>query len=117
VKSGVRVLNQRTAIFRSNGIPLGEKLPNPIEQFVLDGLTKAIESYYEEKKRYEKKFKELAKQHSKAGLLMSLPGIAEINAKARSAVARRLAVLALGVLRSGKKFEPSRRKQDVADQS
>lgn len=201
VKSGVRLLNQRTAIFRSNGTTAkGENPPHAIDQFVLEGLNVGIERYSEEKKRYEKKFKETAKQYANVRLLTSLPGIAEINAvkilaivvdprrfpssghflsycglirldkisggksygfrkprycralkavfknaalgaikdekhpalkeyylylmaqkqysesQARNAVARRLAILTLGILKSGEKFESSRRKQNVTVQ-
>lgn len=193
VKAGVRLQNQRKALFRSRGGDNQDSLSHPSEHFVLEGIDRAIESYRSEKARYESEFGEIAKKYQNVRLLMSLPGIAEINAvkiaattvqanrfpsnghylsycgliklekmsggksygrrysrysrllkgvfqnaalaslndkkhpamreyynyllsekkcpegPAKNAVARRLAILSMGILRSGKKFDPTRR--------
>lgn len=82
VKSGVRLKNQKSALFRSQGkTGHGEEtLDRPTDQFVLDGVERAIESYQLEKKRYEKEFERLARQYPSIGLLTDLPGIGTIGA-------------------------------------
>jgi transposase len=195
VVAGVRLKNQRSALFRSAGKSHKEdtSLELGSEQFVLEGVDRSIESYEEEKLRYEAEFGRLAKKHKPIRLVKSLPGIGPINAvkiiayvvdpkrfktkgqflsycglvkldrvsggksygkknsrfcrplkevfktavstaiqedrnnpmrdyylylinenkyaehDARSAVARRIAILTLGVLKSGKNFDPHRR--------
>ena len=82
INAGVRAKNQRSAIYRANGKrwQSGEKLEGSADTFVLDGLEKSIESYKEEKKRYEKEFSRLSKKHKEIGLLKTIPGIDDINA-------------------------------------
>jgi len=81
VKSGVRLKNQRAALFRANGIAPGKgELEQPAELFVVDGLERGIASYQEEKLRYESEFSRLCKKHKMLRLLVSIPGIAEIGA-------------------------------------
>jgi len=82
VKAGVRLKNQRSALFRGNGIlptKMG-KLENPAEQFVLEGLDRHIESFKQEKKRYEEEISRLCKKHKVLKNLITIPGIGEIGA-------------------------------------
>ena len=61
VKAGVRVLNQRSAIYRAIGLKVKkDKLPkDDIYMVVERNQNKAIELYSEQKEDYEKVFKEL----------------------------------------------------------
>ncbi len=196
IKSGVRVKNQRSALFRASNRDAKKEshLENTHEAFVLEGLDSAIAAYEEEKVRYEKEFKRLAKKHSLIRFIKQIPGIGPINSvkivarvvdgnrfernswwcycgliklekmsggrsygkkiprhcrmlksvfkiaalaaiggdnqfndlykflikekkypeyQARHAVARRIATVVLGVLKSGKKFEPHRKRTNV----
>lgn len=82
VKSGVRLKNQRSAMFRANGMfaRKNSQLEHPAERFVLEGLDRSIEAFEEEKKRYEKEISKLCKKHKVLKNLMSIPGIGEIGA-------------------------------------
>jgi|SRR3989338_169281 len=81
VKSGTRLKNQRSALFRACGRETGDgKLPGAAERFVLDGIERSIASYEEERLRYEEEFNNLSKKHKAITLLKSLPGIKDINA-------------------------------------
>jgi transposase len=81
VRMGVRLKNQRNALFRSQGIsPRKEGLPDEIDQFVLGGLDAHIERYESEKERYEKAFHRLTQKHRCLQHLKSIPGIGEIGA-------------------------------------
>lgn len=87
VKSGVRLKNQRAALFRANGIDKEVKsLENAEDKFVLQGLDRSIELYEEEKRRYEKEFHALRKKHRMIANLCSVPGIGEINAVRTTAI-------------------------------
>ena len=82
VKSGVRLKNQRLALFRASHED-GKKqtvLKRSEDNFVLEGLDRSIASYEEEKKRYETEFKKLSKKHKEIRLLKEIPGIGVINA-------------------------------------
>ena len=117
VKSGVRVKNQRSALFRASheNSKKQTELKRAEDNFVLSGLDRSIISYEEEKKRYETEFKRLLKKHKEIRFLKNIPGIGVINAVkvARNAVSRRIATLTLGVLKSGGKFKPCRERKDV----
>ena len=82
IKSGVRLKNQRSALFRGNGILPGKctKLEHPAEQFVLGGLDQSIHAYTEEKNRYEDEISRLCKKHKVIKHLTTIPGIGEIGA-------------------------------------
>ncbi len=198
IRAGVRLKNQRSALFKASGKHHKQDiaLEHSSEQFVLHGVDHAIESYEEEKLRYEAEFERLSKKYKTIRLVRSLPGIGLINGvktvayvvepkrfktkgqflsycglvkldrvsggksygkrnsrfcrplkevfktaamasiqencnnpmrdyylyllqekkyaehDARSAVARRIAILTLGVLKSGKNFDPHRRIND-----
>jgi transposase len=81
VKAGIRLKNQRAALFRAVGLNKREEsLPGTSETFVLEGLDRGIEAYEKEKLRYEGKFNELYKKHQALRNLESIPGIGIINA-------------------------------------
>lgn len=82
VKAGVRVKNQRSALFRASH-ESGKKqsvLKRAEDNFVLEGLDRAIASYEDEKKRYETEFKRLSKKHKEISFVKNIPGIGLINA-------------------------------------
>ena len=198
VKAGVRLKNQRSALFRAyhKNAKTQTILERDEDNFVLEGLDRAIDSYEVEKERYEREFNKLSKKHKAISLLKSIPGIGPINAvkivarivdpyrfdrnsfwsycglvklvkksggkfygtknsrycpqmkcvfktaamtviggnnefndlyehlitdknypsyKARNAVSRRISALALGVLKSKKKYKPYRERKNVND--
>ena len=87
VEAGVRLKNQRSAIFRALGQSKDEKsLDGPGEQFILEGIDRGIEAYETEKKRYEKEFEKISKKYSMVRHLDSLPGIGKIGAVKVAAV-------------------------------
>jgi transposase len=81
VKAGVRLKNQRSAMFRAVGkAKEAEVLESSADTFVLAGLDRGIQSYEAEKKRYEKEFERWRRNHSVISHLASLPGIGTIGA-------------------------------------
>ncbi len=81
VTAGVRLKNQRSALFRGFGMKKTEKaLSDPAAKFVLEGLERSIEAYEKEKLRYEEEFSRIAKEQHSARLLMGMPGIGVIGA-------------------------------------
>ena len=81
VKAGVRAKNQKSSLFRSSHLDYKKQdcLARSEDKFVLEGLDRAIESYAEEKKRYEQEFKRMSKKHKEIRHLMSVPGLGLIN--------------------------------------
>jgi len=84
VKAGVRLKNQRYALFRACGKAGNEKkdinLGSQGEQFVLECLDRQIEVYESEKQGYENEFERLARKNPEIKHQKSLPGIGTINA-------------------------------------
>ena len=82
VRAGVRMKNQRSAIFRSEHKDHKKDIQPEGSSglFVLSGLDASIAAYEEEKKRYETKFQALKKKHKAIALLTDIPGIGIINA-------------------------------------
>ena len=81
IQAGVRLKNQRSALFRAQGKKKSEKyLEHPAEQFVLKGLDEGIATYEQEKIRYEDEFSRLVKKHKTIRNLESVPGIGPISA-------------------------------------
>ena len=82
VKSGVRLKNQRSALFRASheNFKKQTELERPEDTFVLEGLDRAIASYEKEKLRYESEFKRLSRKHKEIRILKNIPGIGRINA-------------------------------------
>lgn len=81
VGAGVRFKNQRAALFRAQGKRKTEKeLDDAVDRFVLEGIDRGIQTYGQEKARYEKEFRRLAHRHSMIRNLATLPGIGLIGA-------------------------------------
>lgn len=81
VKAGVRLKNQRSALFRAQGKGAGEqKPPQGTEGFILEGVDRAIEAYECEKLRYEKQMEKLSRKHLIIRYLDGLSGIGVLGA-------------------------------------
>ena len=81
IRSGVRLKNQRAAMFRAKGKPKdGKKLSQKSENFVLEGLDRGIEAYEEERLRYEREFKAIYKNTKLVRTIESVPGIGVLGA-------------------------------------
>lgn len=81
IRAGVRLKNQRAALFRGQGKGKQEKeLTSAMDQFVLSGIDEGIAKYELERKRYEALFKRLHAQHSEIRNLASIVGIGLIGA-------------------------------------
>jgi transposase len=81
IKAGVRLKNQRSALFRAQGkSKREEKLEDATSAFVLQGLDHQIKSYEVEKARYEKTIKGLQRKHAVLRHLDTLAGIGAIGA-------------------------------------
>ena len=82
IKAGVRLKNQRSALFLS--VHKNHKkevaLESNVERFVLTGLDLQIENYENERKRYQDEFNRLKKLHPEIKKLCDIPGIADIGA-------------------------------------
>lgn len=87
VFAGVRLKNQRSALFRAQGLSSNlTRLPDTQSQFVLEGIDRAILQYEIEKKRYEKEFIRLVNSNETIRLLESIPGIGSIQAVKLAAI-------------------------------
>jgi transposase len=81
VKAGVRLKNQKSAIFRSQHKTTDEEaLDCSSSNFVLEGINKQIIAYEEEKKRYINEFKKLENKHSEISRIRDIPGMGYILA-------------------------------------
>ena len=83
VKSGVRLKNQMSAFFRSEGLNHKKDKclsKNKSVHFVLKEIDKQIEVNESIKKKYDLEFKKLSRKHKEIRLLKSLPGIGTIHA-------------------------------------
>jgi transposase len=83
IKFGVRLQNQRSAIYRAEGLNhKKDNLPedNATLQFIEQSQNKAIELYNEEKKEYHKYFDKIRRQNKLIGKLECIPGIGTIIA-------------------------------------
>lgn len=89
IKSGVRLKNQRDALFRSKGVTAkasNEALNQPADKFVLEGLNRGIEAYERERERYKMEFSRLCKKNKAIRNLTSISGIGEIGAVTLAAI-------------------------------
>lgn len=84
VKAGVRIQNQRYSLLRACGKSGREKSDIKIkshpDQYVLECLSRQIDTYGREKAGYEKEFAKLSKKHAEIRYQKSLPGIGPIHA-------------------------------------
>lgn len=79
VKSGVRLLNQKSSLRRLLGTD-PEKTENVTNSFIVNYLDQGIAWYKTAKEGYEKKFKALSRHNKQLRNLKTIPGIAEIGA-------------------------------------
>jgi transposase len=88
VKSGVRLKNQRAALFRGQGQGKNQKrLSSFVETFALEGIDRGIKSYEEDKSRYEGQMEKFLGEHI---LLKHLKGIDGIGALGAIKIAARV---------------------------
>jgi transposase len=81
VKAGVRLQNQRFALFKSEGKSVKtDRLDGAHNDFAMEGIERGLEVYDSEKARYEEEFKRLSKKHKQIKLLQDIPGISTISA-------------------------------------
>jgi len=82
IKRGVRLKNQKSAIFRSVGLSSQDAMPgeNDIEHFVLRRINSAIDAYEGDRKFYEEEFERLFKRFTMLRWLRQIPGIGVIGA-------------------------------------
>jgi transposase len=79
VKSGVRLLNQRSALQRLLGTDPA-KTKNTTTSFIVNYLDQGIAWYHTAKEDYEKKYKALCRHNKQLRNLRTIPGIGEIGA-------------------------------------
>lgn len=81
IRMGVRLKNQRSAIFRASGKDKGDDIKSiPASKFILEGIDKLIDSYEEDRVRYLGEFKRLVKTYKTIKNVESIPGIGAIGA-------------------------------------
>lgn len=79
VKSGVRALNQRSAVMQAEGFPTEIPKETPLH-FVVEHLQKSIVLYESAKAEYEHQFEALCRKHPMLKALKKLHGIGPIGA-------------------------------------
>ena len=81
IKAGVRLKNQRAALFLAQGKDKREKnLTQKVESFVLEGVDRGIEAYEKERERYENEMEKQRKKHLMIRHLDGIPGIGVVGA-------------------------------------
>jgi len=81
VQRGVRLKNQRSALFRGQGLTKAEKgITGGHESFVLTKVDQAISEYERDKTAYTNEFSKLAKTNKTIRNLKSIPGVGLIGA-------------------------------------
>lgn len=83
VKSGVRIKNQNSALYRAEGLKYKKdkiKREDKLLSFIEEHQKRAIEFYEEEKEKYEKMFKEIRKREEIIKMLCQVSGIKENSA-------------------------------------
>lgn len=81
VKAGVRVKNQKSAIYRAEGLRYKKdkiKKQDKIIGFIEEQQNASIKLYSDEKKKYENKFEEIKKENAILKMLCRIPGIGTI---------------------------------------
>jgi len=86
IQAGVRIKNQRSAMFRSQGKIVDEEISGSYEQFVLTGLDARLASYEKEKSNYQKIFTKIVKSNSLVKNLSSIPGIGLVGSVSLASV-------------------------------
>lgn len=81
VQSGVRLKNQRHALYRASGKNVkDDQLDRAEDLFVLEGIHRSIAGYEMEKKRYCDEFRRICQIHQLFKAVKTVPGIDVINA-------------------------------------
>lgn len=82
IKAGVRLKNQRSALFRAvnKNHKKEESLDNAVDAFVLEGIDRGIESYEQERERYKKEFSMLKKKNQEIKRIGDISGIGDVGA-------------------------------------
>ena len=79
VKAGVRLLNQKAAFLKVEGLR-ADQVKDKTISFIMDHMDEEIEQYRNTKENYEKKFKEICRHNLQLKKLKSIPGIGDICA-------------------------------------
>lgn len=82
IKSGVRLINQKSAIYRAeNRSHKKEKIEseNQIKKFVLCGLEEEIKSYETRKENFKKEFEKIKRKNKTLRNLYTIPGIGLVS--------------------------------------
>ena len=82
VKAGVRLLNQKSALYRAENKSYKKKEElekSKINEFIVTQLDEKIESYHEKKKMYEEEFERIVKNNKLLRNLKSIPGLGPIS--------------------------------------
>jgi transposase len=82
IKAGVRLLNQRTAVYQGIGLnsKTAELQLDKTEKFIMNQYDKGVEIYEENKSQYKEYFRKLCKKEATLKALISIPGIGEVSA-------------------------------------
>jgi len=81
IKAGVRIKNQRSSIFRSEGKNFRkESIESEVNNFIVGILDKNIEAYEENKKQYQALFSKIARHNTLLKNLRKIPGIEIVSA-------------------------------------
>jgi len=81
IKAGVRIKNQRSSIFRSEGKNFRkDAIETDANNFIVDILDKNIEAYEENKKKYQSLFSKITKRNTLLRNLCKIPGIDIVSA-------------------------------------
>jgi transposase len=80
VQSGVRLKNQRSALFRAEGKHCSEQLKNTTLHFILERIDQEIAHYEQMKADYVERFAHVAKTDKRVRLQSTIPGIGIIGA-------------------------------------
>lgn len=99
VRAGVRLLNQKSAIYRAENKSWKKKEQieeSRVNKFIVLQLDEKIDSYHEKKKRYEEEFSRASKKNKVIKSLQSIPGLGPISS-----------VTILSIVIEGKRFKSS----------
>ncbi len=82
IKYGIRLLNQKSAIYLSQGLTSRKEVirKEAITKFIIEKIDKAIEVYEENKYQYKELFKKISKNNNLVRNQLAIPGIGEVFA-------------------------------------
>lgn len=82
IKYGVRLLNQKSAIYLSQGLSHRKKAltKEPVTKFIIERIDKALEVYQENRLQYKELFSKISKKNKLIKNQLTIPGIGEIFA-------------------------------------